>query len=252
MTEQQAFLPSRSNRFYLGIVGIIILSFATVLLPRDLFIRLSSEDGFFENLGALCFLATAIMFFMLFFQRSRFADEADYTFFSTKGKRYFFLLMGLLFIVLLGEEISWGQRIFGWGGIDGNMQDEFNIHNMSALHHYVEGEDGKEAKTGIAALFTAKKLFMLAFVSFLFLLPLLYHRMTFVKNLVDRFYIPVPVIQLGILFLFNSLIFRGFKYYYGYDKIGRSLSEVEEFNMALILLFLPFVWLGSRRVESKV
>ena len=45
--EQQAFLPSKTMGFYLGIAGIIILSFATVLLPRDLFIELSSEDGFF-------------------------------------------------------------------------------------------------------------------------------------------------------------------------------------------------------------
>ena len=150
---------------------------------------------------------------------------------------------------MMGEEISWGQRILGFATpesmADVNRQGEFNIHNLPGLHHY---DEGKELKSGLAALFTAKKMFVVAFVSYLFLLPLLY-RMDWVKSLVDRFYIPVPLIQLGVLFLFNSLIFRLFKAYYGYDKIGRSLSEVEEFNLALVLLFLPFVWMKWGKKE---
>ena len=247
---QQAFLPSRSMQFYVGIACLIMLSFATVLLPRDLFLQLSREDGFFENLGALFFLLTSILFFILFFQQDRFGNANDKAFFNSRSKRYFFFLMGLLFFIMMGEEISWGQRIFGFAtpeGMSENLQGEANIHNLPLFHHYGEG---KELKTGIAALFTAKKMFVVAFVSYLFLLPLLY-KLDWVKNLVDRFYIPVPLIHLGVLFLFNTLIFRMFKAYYGYDKIGRSLSEIEEFNLALVLLFLPLMWFTFTKVSSN-
>ena len=239
--KPKAFLPAQSRKFYLSIFGVIILSFATVLLPREIFLELASEDGLFESLGALFFLTTSIMFFLLFFRQDRLGNDAKYAKFNTKSKRYFFFIMGLLFFVMMGEEISWGQRIIGFAtpeGMSQNQQGEFNIHNMPSLHHYSEG---KELKTGLAALFTAKKMLVVSFVSYLFLLPLLY-KIDWVKSIVDRFYIPVPLIQLGVLFLLNALIFRMFKLYYGYEKTGRALSEIEEFNLALVLLFLPLVW----------
>ena len=179
----QALLPSLSLNFFIGIAGVILLSFATVLLPRDVFLQLSREDGFFENLGALFFLITSIMFFLLFFQHNRIGGAAEFAKFNTKGKRYFFLLMGLLFFIMMGEEISWGQRIIGFATLesmaDVNRQGEFNFHNMPALHHY---DEGKELKTGLAALFTAKKMFVVAFVSYLFILPLLC-KLDWVKNI---------------------------------------------------------------------
>lgn len=46
----------------------------------------------------------------------------------------YFALLGLFFFVCAGEEISWGQRIFGFGTPDAmsevNEQDEFNLHNL--------------------------------------------------------------------------------------------------------------------------
>ena len=45
---------------------------------------------------------------------------------------YFGVCLGLVFMI--GEELSWGQRIFGWGTpeafTDSNKQDETNLHNI--------------------------------------------------------------------------------------------------------------------------
>lgn len=46
-------------------------------------------------------------------------------------------ILGALFFFVGAEEISWGQRIIGWvplsGAESGNLQREFNFHNLKAL-----------------------------------------------------------------------------------------------------------------------
>ena len=48
-----------------------------------------------------------------------------------------FLIFGIGMILAAGEEISWGQRIFGWDTPDSiteiNNQDETNLHNVLAV-----------------------------------------------------------------------------------------------------------------------
>ena len=50
----------------------------------------------------------------------------------------YMLGMGLFFLVCAGEELSWGQRIFGFGTPEKfteiNEQQEFNLHNLSFEH----------------------------------------------------------------------------------------------------------------------
>ena len=154
----------------------------------------------------------------------------------------------------MGEEISWGQRIFGFETPDaiaeGNIQGETNIHNwwVFNFHKSKPGAEVEVTKTGIAALLTAKKIFIYIFVSFLFLLPLGVKFNPLIRKLSKRFYLPVPAIALGILFIANILLYKAFKpLAIGYRGIGRGLAEVEEFNFALILFLVPFVWYGMAR-----
>jgi len=237
---------SKNYTLYFGLVLIMILGFTTVLLPKETFLSLVKEDGPFENAGALLFLTTSIMFFVLFFAQNKFYKPEDRAYFSSFSRRIFFLLLGLLFFVLLGEEISWGQRILGFETPDAieerNIQDEFNFHNLDVFH--LRGED-KVRKTGIAAMFTAKKIFVYVFISYLFLLPLAVKFIDPIKNLANRLYLPVPKIELGILFILNIILFKAFKPFSdGTTGMLRGLAEVEEFNFALILLLLPLIWLG--------
>ena len=237
---------SKNYSLYFGIIIIMILGFTTVFLPKETFLSLVIEDGPFENAGAILFLLTSILFFVLFFRRDKFSSPQDREYFSTYSRRIFFLLLGLLFFVLLGEEISWGQRIFGFETPESiearNVQDEFNIHNLEFFH--LKNEE-KVQKTGIQAMFTAKKMFVYVFIIYLFIIPLCVKFIEPIKNLTKRFYLPVPVIGLGILFILDVLLFKAFKPFSdGTTGMLRGLAEVEEFNFALILFMLPFIWLG--------
>lgn len=237
---------AKNYALYIGIIVIMILGFTTVLLPKETFLGLVKEDGPFENAGALMFLTTSVLFFMLFFSKNKFYKAEDREYFSSYFRRTFFLLLGLLFFVLLGEEISWGQRIIGFETPEGieerNIQDEFNFHNLDIFH--LRGED-KVRKTGIKAWFTAKKIFVYVFILYLFIIPLIVKYIEPIKNLAKQFYFPVPKIELGILFILNILLFKACKPLSdGTTGMLRGLAEVEEFNFALILLMLPLIWFG--------
>jgi hypothetical protein len=57
---------------------------------------------------------------------------------ANRWLRLWRLGLALFFLVCAGEEISWGQRIFGFGTPDAvaahNEQDEFNLHNLRFEH----------------------------------------------------------------------------------------------------------------------
>ena len=196
-------LFSKHNVLYLSVFVFCSLMFTTVFLPEDTFLWLVQEDGLLESTGALLFLGAAILFFLLFFRKSSFVRAEDASYFDKRTKRIFFFLLGLLFVVLLGEEISWGQRIFGWATPEGiaerNMQGETTIHNLDFFHpeETRAGAEVHVAKSGIAALLTAKKIFVYVFVSYLLLLPLSVKFIPTIRRLAERFYVPIPLGTIG-------------------------------------------------------
>ena len=255
-------LLTKKNLLYFAILVLCLINYImVVILPHETFLELVEEDGFFENIGAICFLVTAILLFTLFFKKESIQSPEDRMYFNTLQKRTWFFLLGLLFIVLLGEEISWGQRIFGFATPErwakDNMQEETTLHNHKWFHPSTTraGAEKHELKTGIAALLTAKKIFVYIFVAYLFLLPLGVKFFAFIKNLARRFYLPVPDIQLGMLFIINVLLFKAFKpFAMGLENapvgMGRGLGELEECNFAIILLFIPLIWFNFSNKKS--
>ncbi|THD65769.1 hypothetical protein E7Z59_14375 [Robertkochia marina] len=103
----------------------------------------------------------------------------------------------LLFIFGAGEEISWGQRIFniesGEYFLENNAQQETNLHNL------VVG--GKKVNKVIFS-----QLLMVIMVVYLIVTPILYRKKTWVKNLMDRFAVPVVQWHHTIVFLITSLL----------------------------------------------
>ncbi|MCK5814560.1 MAG: hypothetical protein KAH07_01310 [Flavobacteriaceae bacterium] len=89
----------------------------------------------------------------------------------------------LLFMFGAGEEISWGQRIFGIESseyfIENNAQKETNLHNI------VVGET-KINKLIFGQILTS----VLAF--YLLIVPVLYRRTAWVEKLTTLFAVPVP------------------------------------------------------------
>lgn len=102
------------------------------------------------------------------------------------------LFLGLLFLFGLGEEISWGQRIFGIKSsnffLTHNSQGEMNLHNL-----VIEG-------VKINKLIFGTLLGILIGIYFL-ILPLLYRKVESIKRLVDTLALPLPKIAHIIAYL---------------------------------------------------
>lgn len=152
------------------------------------------EDGFIEYATAAMLLYISLLSFSRLFK-----------FWNSKSFLWKLgvLGFGIVFLFGAGEEISWGQRIFGIESseyfIENNAQQETNLHNM------VVG-DTKINKLIFSQLLT----FVL--VIYLIILPLLYRKFNGIKDLVDKFAVPLPkwnhtiafLVATGLLFLMPS------------------------------------------------
>jgi hypothetical protein len=100
--------------------------YASLLLPGSTVDTLIEEDGFIETAGTIGLATGSIAFARLGLYERR-----------AGARRLLPWVLGLLAVGLFlaaGEEISWGQRIFGIatpGGIEAaNTQGEINLHNL--------------------------------------------------------------------------------------------------------------------------
>lgn len=230
---------------------VMILAYLLVFLPGDIFIMLGSEDSLFEYATAFAFLFIAIAFFLLFLNPAYLKNEALRATYSSKKARYVFFLFALVFFFGFGEEISWGQRIFGFATPENiakrNVQNEFTIHNLDIFSKNLK--DGGQ-KGFFTLHLSMKRLFLLSFFLFLFVIPLLDRYSSWFRNLFRRLYLPIPPVSLGILFIANYALYLLFDLYtdaIGDPLIDTSLMELQELNFALILLMLPLTWMQLRK-----
>ncbi len=175
------------------------------------------EDGFIEYATAVMLLYISVLCFSRLFNL-----------WSVKSALWRLGVLGfaILFLFGAGEEISWGQRIFGIESsdyfIENNAQQETNLHNM------VVGE------TKINKLIFSQIL-TIVLVIYLILLPILYRKFKNIKNLVDMFAVPLPRWNHTIAFL----LVTGLLIFIPSDKKW----EVYElaFGIIFLLIFLnPF------------
>lgn len=125
-----------------------------------------------------------------------------FRFFSnTKQKPVLWLLgtviFALLFFFAAGEEVSWGQRIFniqsGEFFKENNAQGETNLHNLVV--------EGKKINKLIFS-----QLLMLVMVLYLIVSPILYRKMTWFKDLANRFAVPIVRWHHTIAFIVSTLL----------------------------------------------
>jgi hypothetical protein len=91
------------------------------------------EDRVVEWLTFVFFLSGSILSFLTLL----YSNEMN------KVAKWYFILMGLFLFLCAGEEISWGQRIFGFATPENielvNEQSEFNLHNLRMKHIHPYG-----------------------------------------------------------------------------------------------------------------
>jgi glucan phosphoethanolaminetransferase (alkaline phosphatase superfamily) len=107
--------------------AIAVASLGMHLTDHWLLGRLALEDGPFEDFEAIAFFVAAFLLLHVVAGRGL--------------KNVWVLGIALLFFLVGGEEISWGQRIFAIGTPDSvravNVQGETNLHNVKGIHETV-------------------------------------------------------------------------------------------------------------------
>lgn len=204
---------------------------------------LTREDGIIESVGAFGFFLATLTFFLSFVL----AKGQGMNLGNIHIKRQpLFLLLTIFFFLAMGEEISWGQRIFGWDTPlalqNLNSQGEINFHNLSLVHG--RNPDGS-IKTGIAALFTSHRIFYALLVLWALLIPLGYRFSLGIRELLNKINFPVHPIWMGLV-TFGVLLFgKALRLFIQHpsDVYGHPISEISETNLALMTAVIGFYWL---------
>ena len=181
------------------------------------------EDSFYENLTSLFLLLTSVTLFVKFFKYQKY-----YSWTWKVGV----LLMAVAMFFGAGEEISWGQRIFGIQSsdffIENNSQAETNLHNM------VVG-DVKLNKLIFSNLMS------ICFAIYFLVLPPLWKKNPKMETLIDRFGISVArpvhiVVFVGITLLILIPIDHNRKW------------EIWEYGFALIMFLIVYNPWNSKEI----
>lgn len=202
--EKLLFMIGKKYLTGLILLALIILSFLAICsLEEDKAFKLSLEDGIIEYLSGLFFFMAAMVSFYHFYN---FKSDKDKYLFRT-GRNYLILLLGLFFLFCAGEEISWGQRIFGIETPEfmevENAQKEFNFHNL----YMFQGTDkDMNLKSGLDYWFTGHKIFAYFWITFCLLIPLASVLSLRFSGFLNRILFPVMPLWLGGLFLVNHVV----------------------------------------------
>jgi hypothetical protein len=124
-------------RWVLAFSALLAISYLPILMSEEVIDRWVAEDQILEYLSSVYLFVASGAFTAAFFRsKARFNIKDPFWI-----RRMVFLGLALLFFVAGGEEISWGQRIFGIETPEAleehNVQKELTLHNLDIF----QGED---------------------------------------------------------------------------------------------------------------
>ncbi len=105
-------------------------SFAFISFFVFMIIGAPIQEGYIEELSSLLFLLSGI----ILFSAAIVLYKTPHQFHNSKKIITILILFSIILLVVFGEEMSWGQRIFGWESTgvfkEYNYQRETNVHNF--------------------------------------------------------------------------------------------------------------------------
>lgn len=212
-------VPPFSGIFQSVLVGVSTVAMVLLFfLARESLESLAIEDGPLENLTALLYGVATVAFLVAVRRRS--------------AGVVWLLILAAASLFVAGEEISWGQRIFGWstpaGMAEINVQDETTIHNIEGIHGNIRA---------LAVLFVA---------AFCVLLPLTNRYLSPLRAAYRRLAIPIfpvsalPWVAMAIGFMLVPRLVA--------EHVG-SLDEIGE--TALGVAFAMFGWVYAVKPRMR-
>lgn len=220
------FPASLTDRLLLGAIALVlVVSFAVHLWSPDFFSAVYAfEDGLVEYGTAIFLLVGSLV--LVGNARSL----------GGRGMRLAAVLTGfyaLLFFLGAGEEISWGQRIFGWESSEffqeNNKQMETNFHNLVVGGTHL-------TKTVFGSGLTA------VILLYLIVLPLLYPRVGLIRRLADKFAVPVPGLRHTLFAVAASLVIVA---------MGDQNRKWEVYELVFSLLMVSVFLLPQNRDKTR-
>lgn len=171
------------------LAALLVLALGVGFWGGDYFhLSFAAEDGVVEY-GTALFLFLACL---VLFRRAK-ALGSQKTLFGALC----LMLYALLFFFAAGEEISWGQRIFGWES--GEFFQENNQQKETNLHNLVVG--GKHLATAVFGWVLTTVLLI-----YLLIMPMIYGRFGWFDRLVGVLAIPVPQKRHAAAALLSTLV----------------------------------------------
>lgn len=197
---------------FCAVIGLLYVALAEWLLAPSTRAAIGQEDGLVEYATALIFLGCAVGAALVARQVPR------------RSYRVTHMLLAVGFVFFVGEEISWGQRLFGFGAPETlktyNVQDETNLHNLFG--------------------YAADHLFIAGVFCYGVGLPLLRAWHPFWDRLFDRLGLPLPSPGLAIGFLIVSLFHDWTVYRVLPATSGLRMAELRELLSAVAFLLLTY------------
>tara|TARA_B100000242_G_C42974262_1_gene452166 strand:+ start:198 stop:884 length:687 start_codon:yes stop_codon:yes gene_type:complete len=128
ITPEVSLIPIYYLMFIYGFI--YILPYGRDLIGISWFDWFRSEDGPLEWIQFIEYAISSLLAFFVYVRRKK----------KMEMNSMIWLLLALLSFVVAGEEISWGERLFGFS-LDGisnlNVQGETNFHNLPFFHNYL-------------------------------------------------------------------------------------------------------------------
>jgi hypothetical protein len=220
-------------------ISIVIIYIAVIKTNPETQLELTREDGLFENTSAIAFLLAFLIFTYLFFQ----SKKLENLFFGKKTKRnVFYGLLAFLFLVSCGEEISWGQRIFGWSTpeslMEMNAQQETNFHNIWLFQSY--NEDGS-SKSFMELFLNMGRLYTIFWMLYCVLVPIVCSISVQFKKLINLIGIPIVPLWISAFFILNYVTFYGTISIFDSELSETNrINEVKEAFQAVGFLLFSF------------
>lgn len=206
-------------------IGYLLLTVLLLVIYagfEDLFMYLVREDFLIEWSTCIAYLAAGCVFFRVFYLKFK----------SIRWHAWFYLFLAAGCIFVGGEEMSWGQRLFGISTpdvfLEHNFQKEITLHNL--------GEFGKE---------WPKRIYMFGVFFYVVAFPVFLKLNSTFRKLSEKLNIVVPP-KILMLPFFCSLSFPIFTKLnlwlgLGFDlRVDYVLEVTEMFSGFLFLHFSIF------------
>ncbi|MBO6816485.1 MAG: hypothetical protein JJ891_16645 [Rhizobiaceae bacterium] len=200
-------------------------------------LTLTEEDKWLEVIHALGYLVGALV--------------SAAGIFLLSAKKVFFLIWLVLSVLFLGEETSWGQRIFNYevASVQAHsLQNEFNLHNLYFLNFggLTSAENWRDV---LKAMLDIQFLFQACFFAYFSIIPLVSYLSSPVRLLVKRFQYIQPTAMLSIVFTFLFVASYVAVLMVEQELYKNAIVEIRETLFALVVP--AYLYQSYYRVRSR-